>query len=758
MNRLNRILQALILALGLTLGYTLSLSAQEGYSEGFTLEEIVVTAEKRTENIQDLPSSVSVLTGDSLMELGKTTTAQILEDVPNVRWSAQNSFTGAGVASADSGITIRGVQQKQTSDGQPPAATATYVDDVFQGIGGNYDVARVEVLRGPQGTLYGRSATGGVVAFHTNDPKLSEFSGIVSGEAAKQNSLNFQGAINIPIGESFALRTAAHKLARDGFFNKDGGHTETREGRIKFLYQPSDKLNILFTGSFNEVQSNSGGSTVYLTSPTTFDYNSNSTDVVLASSWARTIQGALNFSYNFEHSTLTYIGAYRKYVDDKNPGTVMAMGQWVARSVLVNPGETFHTEEIRLASDSESWLKWLIGANYYYSKFDRVMTGYHVSSHQGPGGPPDDPNTSNVFVFSMRPYGHYENSGIFTEETFNLRDDMRITAGLRYDESEVLGQYDYDYNMNVNIWGNAFNPAEIRSFNYAKTLQWSNITYKARWEYDITPNNMLYALTATGFQPGDIRITSKSVYGNGMNQAPTDVLFFALPYDEEKLISYEVGSKNQFLNNTLQLNLSAFYYNYDGYRSAINTATMGPPSYVIVATPLRMIGAEADSTWLVTSEDKLSLSVALLDARIMDYPEIEGFGPSKKYLQLERLPNNPPLTADLNYDHTFSLADGSILAPRATLRYTSGLYVSQLTESQVKMGQMPYAWQKAYMLGDVGITWISSTGMYSASAIVRNVTDEEYKTGVGISSWKLTDNTATPGDPRTWSMNFSIRF
>jgi outer membrane receptor protein involved in Fe transport len=153
-------------------------ASQSGGSGSDTLEEVVVTAQRRVEDVQKVPASIVVLQGTDLQEQGRISTQQILEDVPNVTYAAPNQVLGGAVSGGDNpngNITIRGVQSTQQTAGiAGPSATATYVDDVYQGIGGDFDINRVEVLRGPQGTLYGRSATGGVVAFHTNDPQLGQ--------------------------------------------------------------------------------------------------------------------------------------------------------------------------------------------------------------------------------------------------------------------------------------------------------------------------------------------------------------------------------------------------------------------------------------------------------------------------------------------------------------------------------------------------------------------------------------------------------
>ena len=180
--RLLLILFALIIGTAFVFGDLAIVIAQETANSEFTLEEITVTAEKRAVNIQTVASSITAIEASDLMEQGKITAAEILESVPNLTYRG------------DTNITIRGVKKTQEAGGGSPVpnATATYVDDIYEGIGGTYDINRVEVLRGPQGTLYGRSATGGVVAFHTNDSKLGKFSADMSNEYGTKSRIPAQ--------------------------------------------------------------------------------------------------------------------------------------------------------------------------------------------------------------------------------------------------------------------------------------------------------------------------------------------------------------------------------------------------------------------------------------------------------------------------------------------------------------------------------------------------------------------------------------
>jgi outer membrane receptor protein involved in Fe transport len=733
--------------------------AQGSSSNEFTLEEITVTAEKRSANLEKVATSIVALDGSDLSELSKATTAEILRDLPNISFSevggARPPFLNSN---PNGGVSIRGINfDANTTDGQPPSATATYVDDVFQGIGGDYDINRVEVLRGPQGTLYGRSSTAGVVSFHTNDPKLSEFSGNVSFEGGTASRKNVEAAVNIPLGDQFALRVAGHYIEQDGYsYNPDGGWYKNIEGRIKAKYQPTDKLQILASLSMFDHKDASGGYTAYLTAPDKINYHASFVDAVR--SGPRTSdQASLNVNYDFGGSALTYVGSYRDYKDDSSPPFFMTPPGQVLQDLRINPGEHFWTHEVRLTSNTEGWWTWLIGANYYKGDYKRTETTTQVAGSDFNGNP--DPQVDGALVFTQNVNGYTVNYGVFTEETFNLRKDLRLTAGLRYDKTEVKGFESYLVNMNFDQFGNNFStPVNNMFASIDDTLHLSDVTYKLRLEYDVTPNNLLYVLTSSGFLPGTIKLTNFFVYPPG-SFAPTSVEFIKLPEDEQKLITYEMGSKNRFWDNKLQLNGDVFYYDFTGYRTTLNVAPPGPnaPDWVTLGTPERMIGAELEGTWLITSSDKVSLTAGYTNKKMKKFPTIPGIGSIKTYMAKTQ---DTIFSANLNYEHVFAFDNGSTLVPRAILHYTPGKYLTTLTQAQLNAGRAPYAWQDSYVLGDINVTWTSPNGMYAVTGNVKNITDKEYKTGVTIySGGPYGNNTVVNvGDPRTIDLMLKVKF
>jgi iron complex outermembrane receptor protein len=768
--RRRRKMRKILLTLATAAAFVLAAGAswaQEAASDEFTLEEITVTAEKRASNLQELPSSVVALPGEDLVSQGKTTTAQILESVPNLK------FIDGGEANPLGNISIRGIQRTQEAGGLQevlPSSTAAYVDGVYQGIGGNYDVDRVEVLRGPQGTLYGRSATGGVVAFYTNNPELDKFAGDITAETGTASLINLQGAINVPVGEKVAFRAAGHYYSRDGYFDAEAGQTETKEGRIKVLYQPTEVFDIVLSGSLAETQSWGGGDSPILSDPDTIDYDGGTYSEPSEGAPHKYRQIALTANYDLGGSTLTYVGGFHDY-DSSGIGAEAAAGEEGHFHVDVNdwPANDYFSHEARWTSDSDGPLSWLVGVNYFKNRYDQYISSSQTTF-------PEDPDLSAAEGYLVPKWertmdGTFENYGIFTEETFELRDDFRITAGLRYDKTKIMQSVSMYQNTNQTAAGSYQYPiipsgGELNDY----TQKYDNLTYKLRFEYDPTPDSMLYFMTASGFLPGTAVLTSA---GGG------EFKIMILP--EQELVSYELGSKNQFLDNRLRLNASLFYYDYEAYPEAINiNPGGGPPIFTEVAMDVDMMGLELYMEYLITMNDKVSFSAGYLKADITGLPDTVTWVPSappgmtaddpydtsgSDAFLLDELPGNPEWTLTLDYDHTFSFGNGSTLVPRAEMVYTSGYNMYQLNYLQVSPYRdadedlTAYNERDDLVLVHIGTTWTSPSQTLALTGYIRNVFDEEYKSDIDISNTRSASNVGvTPGDPRTWGLMVSYKF
>jgi iron complex outermembrane receptor protein len=388
---------------------------------------------------------------------------------------------------------------------------------------------------------------------------------------------------------------------------------------------------------------------------------------------------------------------------------------------------------------------------------------------------PDLEASFDAPVFAEHMQGSIKEYGIFTEETLDIRDDFRVTLGLRYDKTKVEDYPFMQINKNVGDLGASLNPVDWVETPYiAVTPTFDEITYKLRFEYDLTPENMLYALAGTGYISGMTAFSPEFIYPPGPppppGTPPDDVDFIVREYEQMEVTSYELGSKNRFLNDTLQLNTALFYLDFEGYQQAVQTnpGDPPPPLFDVVSVPVIMKGLELDATWLITPYDKVGLSAGWLDAKIDEYPNMPGSTTStKEMMYLERVPGLPEVTATLQYDHTFLFGNGSSLIPRIEARYTSSYYIQQVSRDEATnpldatVGPetiLPYIDQDSTVHLNLGATWTSPEDMWTVTGHVRNALDEEVKMNFQTSMGQDSYPTVTLGDPRTYGIMVGVRF
>lgn len=707
--------------------------AQTDASSGgvVALEEVIVTAERRTSDVQRTAAAVSVRNGEDLLGEGRYSVRQILEDVPGIGYVDLGGITAGGTDTAGNNVIMRGVPSNiPLATLSPPPTTATYVDGIYEGIGGAYDIDRVEVLRGPQGTLYGRSATAGVVAIHTHNPKFDRFAADVAVEAGNYNLRHVTGGVNVPVNDKLALRLSGNHYERDGYYSKKGGALETNDGRLKLLYQPIEQVSILLGAAFRDNETHTGGKNGVAVRPGEFDYQT----VPVADGENQFRQYWATVDWDLGFGVLTYQGALRSWEQDAD----LLIGGIFLQTVKT-PKDDFVTHEIRLASDKDSRIAWQVGTIYYDNQLRNSYNNYVWSGYAG--GPPF---TAGSLVFERSSSRNTRDYGAFGELTFPFSDSTRVTAGLRYDFARVEVSQ-------INFYNPAFPgvaPAQTQVLGPPQgTQEFENVTYRLRFEHDLSPRNLVYAMGSTGFLPGDVQIGAATA-----TQAP-QIQTFA----EETLTAYEAGSKNRFFDDRVQLNASVYYYDYEGLQQAVAVSSVESQVFTI---PANMTGLELESLFQITEDDRLSLSYSYTDSRYGDKPAaFAALVPQK------RLPRVAPHTANLTYDHVFRLPGDSTLTGSVAARYFSAHVIESLTPAQLASSLNGYGWN-AYAtvpdttIFDVSGTWRSAGGGYSVTAYVRNLADERYTISLGLTQRSPTTYSANgaQSEPRNVGVTVSAHF
>jgi outer membrane receptor protein involved in Fe transport len=686
------------------------------------LEEVVITSERRSSTVQKTAASITVKNGKSMAEAGQTSLSQMLEDVPGV---SIGSSGGATTDSLGASVVVRGVQPDTLAGGasSPAPTTAVYIDGVFNGIGGDYDVARMEVLRGPQGTLYGRSATSGVVSIITNNPELKHSGGDILLEGGTAGLKHGTGVANIALGDTVALRVAVNDFQRDGFYSKDGGYARTRSQRAKLLFKPSEDFSLLLGAAAQRQDVHSGGLTMTATGPTR--YAKSESTVADQQYTSKQYWGQMD--WNLGWAGLTWIPSYRSW---ETHGLQNISG--IIEQANNYPKDSFVTQELRLTSKDSGPLKWLVGAFYYNNEYQNKSSATWIASQ--------------ALVWEQNIEKSTKNLGLFGESTWSLRPDTRLTAGLRVDttRSETSGYYtansttatDTATSPTMSGWGLPESLSTATLTREQGRLSLHNTTFKLRVEHDLAPSNAVYAIIASGFLPGDSQFTKTA---SGAT---------AMPYDQQKLMSYEIGSKNRFLDGQLTVNASLYYYDYSGFQTTANTSgNPSDPAYAVVTSAARMGGAELEARWRLSPSDALSLSYAHTSARYVD-----SNASFKTYVAQTRIPGIAPNTATLGYDHVFSIAAGSLRA-HADARLQSAY--SLAAQSVADTTTYPLSWNRAgsATFVNANLSWDSPDGIYTVTGYVRNITDKKVR-----SSFLPSDASITLSDPRTFGVVLQAHF
>lgn len=681
--------------------------AEKSNAEG--LGDIIVTASRRATSLQKESRIVSALGSDELRRAGVTDATSLAASVTGVTVALtgpllQPSIRGIG----DRTVTATGDQVIATSvDGvfhsRPYTASVAF-----------YDLERVEILKGPQGTLYGRNATAGALNIITNKPNR-ELGGYLEGEYGNYNSKRFDGALNVPLGDSLAMRFAGHWEDRDGYLSDGYDDRNVAAGRLHILWNPSDRTSLLMSAEY----SHQGGLGVAsVPSPAVFSGNpwTGPTDpaslVLLTTSvpfgglYAASLQRdgfqdvdstqiSATLEHEFDWATLTVIPAY---IHGHNKSLNYASGVVAFYADTVSDS---YSGEVRLSAPAGSSVEWVVGAY-----------GSSESVH--------DISQANVLVngitYSERPNLDDDNWALFAEAKAPVLDRFRVIGGLRYTyEKKTTGGFS----------GQAPSTPVTRLPIVATTgapidgsLTVRRLNWRAGFEYDVAPASMLYATVATGFKAGGF-----------FNSAAPNT------YRPEKLTAYEVGIKNRFFDDKVQFNLEAFYWDYkDRQESFVSTVLPAGVAIVTVnAASVTLKGANASLAVQVTQDDQITGEVEYLDTKydsfvynpvhlgppgappvtgcpatagaLFDTVDCSGFG----------LARAPKWSGRVAYRHIQPLSNGSELELSVSGSFSSSYWLSNDFFTTLK--------ENGYFSSDASLTWRSSENRYSITAFMKNIGD-----------------------------------
>ena len=586
--------------------------------------EVVVTAQKRSENVQKVPLAVTPVAGPKLVDQGVVSVRELGQVAPAIILGQDYIYTQ---------IDIRGVGANNDAPALDPAV-AFNIDGIYQArdygtYGSFYDVDRVEVLRGPQGTLWGRNATGGSINLITNKP-VDAFHAAAEIEYGNYNTLRSFAMLNIPLGEDLAIRGAFQQAKHDGYLTSGFNDQDSYAGRLQALYH-HEGFSLLLGGDYFRDYSTGAHTVVGLP----YAQPSNPWFDPLAPlpddhshfrSWSLHAQLDVDLGGGY---TLTEIPAYKRVdIDSKDP----VVGVY---SSGISNDKAF-SNELRVASPSMSPLKWVAGV-YYFKEDDFSNSLYY--SH------------SPFFSFdsaTINPDIAEQSWALFGQATYDLTAHVRLTGGLRYssDNKVATGQ------NNVTLTFPFSPPFPLIVHNPAvpddfPSTTWHHLDWRVGVDADLTPDTLVYANIATGNLEGGFNLGAK---------------IGLLPdFNPEKLTAYTAGMKNSFMDGRLKLNWEAFYYDYNNYIVSVYlTQGAAAGQFALFNTPARIYGGELEGTWYATQDDVFNASLSLLHARYGTF--VQNFvSTGLQNLSGKALMRSPTASFQLGYEHSFWLANGSAI-------------------------------------------------------------------------------------------------
>lgn len=685
---------------GLCLSFTAGAQAQTG-ADGATkydeLETVVITAERRETDVQRTPISITAVSGEDLADAAKATIEDALRTVPAVQISG-------GIF--NSAVFIRGLGPSLNTD---PAVNMS-VDGVYQSdglVGSQYDVARMEVLRGPQGTLYGRNATAGSVNVINNDPSNTyEASGSL--QVGNYNAVRTQAVLNVPLSDTLSVRTAAMLSRHDGYLSNGHQDEDTTSARLKLRYAPSEAVSVLLAGEYLHLGGNGQGNVLApLANHPGGDpwYSGNQKGVTDA----RKTSAYAKVDWDLGWGVLTYQPSYYKF-DLFWELDLLGNGLGVT-----NRTSKQHTEELHIASPSSSRIQWIGGL--YYLKRDFIDMGPLAARRAIGTGRSLSTAAGTNFTY-VTTWQYAESQAAFAQATFPLTDTLRLTGGARYTSDKKTGR-GTAWTVNrtaltpgVGYGGGDFINAALNTSlpSASRSRTDKELTWKAAVEFDVTPTSMLYAQVAKGFKSGGINSFSTGLVAGGYSTPTT--------FEPESMLAYELGSKNRLFNNRLQVNASAYYYDYkDQQIFTIIPQPGGPPRVeVLNAATSTIYGAELEAQWLATRSDNITLNVSYNHSYFDEFGAVTATN-----LGGNRSDTQEPLAPLWNiapgYEHVFDLGDHGTLSVSGEMRFISE------HDSTIER-PVTDQFQPSYHKSDARIVYSALEDKWKLSAFVNNIENE----------------------------------
>jgi len=725
--------------------------AQSNASEAGNVDDIIVTATRQSTQLSKTPIAMSAVTNTALRDAGIIDARALTNAVPNISVTETGQITIRGVTSSDG-----------TEKGDPSAAyllDGIYIARPDEVLGAYYDLERVEVLRGPQGTLYGRNTTAGVINVISARP-TNAFEASLDGRYGNLDMIGVTGMINVPVGDTLGVRAAVNYDRRNSYLLKGvpsnislNPNRDMLSSRLSFGGTLGDNFTFVVRGHFTQAkgaQLNSVPTRVFFPGGVTVGvdpiYVGGSSKYLRTLPYAQQFPNNRNnkaygimgeFTYDFGPVQLTYLGSYRETKRRANQNYFLF-------GALNNPATSHgdfeqNSHELRAAFGAGNPLHGQAGIYYFKEELSlELILGNPLASLVAPG--------AIGFAFPQGPVVARSEAG-FGQLTYDITPDLHVTGGIRYtkDFKSRDGGTVADFPNTASIPASLLPKCtglrcvlsqNIAAQNYKKT------TWKFGIDYDAPGLGLFYASVSSGYKAGGFNdgcVTGHGL-GCGLNESQ-------LYYNPETLTAYEAGFKVKLIENALRLNVSAFHYDYGNLQLSQSTVVGGVPQVLTQnAGTAKVDGVEFEALINPSDNDRVELSFNYLDARYSNFTPTLASGASRNFkgLQLDR---SPKYTAVAGYTHTFQIGDGGKIDAAVRTHLSAEYHLQDL-------GALVQYRQPSFTKTDVTLTYTAPKGRWYVQGFAKNLENEI--TLEAASSGIV--GAATIGEPRTFGIRTGIKF
>ena len=676
--------------------------AQGTSADAAVLKEVVVTATRRSEDIQNVSLSATVLDEDLLTDKGVVNLYALQYAAPGI------TVTQYGSANV---FNIRGLGRSQV-DIDVPSGVVIYRDGAptIAGYFQNepyFDMESIEVYRGPQGTLVGKTAAGGAVFINTNDPKAGDLTGSVEAGFANYNAIEGTGIVNLPLGDTAAVRLGFNHYERDDFYdsitgdyNGHPGEVDNNSFRLGLLLEPSDHFRTVLKLDYHDLDFGGNVTTVYGEKPLG-DVVQNVNDFQYTDESLRVV---LDMKYLFANGiTLSSLTGYQDIASVNNLDVNATLPNYYEFNSRIDA--TVTSQEINLISPDDQRFKWVLGFFWQYQNAELPPWqegGFNFIGLFFPRG---------VLPWATSPWDNEETDwAVFAHVIFPLGDKLELETGVRYSDyqRDQFTEWLLDFGVTTTQGPTAPWPGTTPGGD-RQSISEDSVDWQAALNYTVNDDQFLYALVSRGHITGGINIFP-----------PFHI------YDEMEVINYEGGWKGSWLGDRFHTQFTVYYETYDNYQAnfAETIAGINFPTNRNADTKSDLKGVEL-SGQAQLGGFALDFGVAYLDSKLGTFNDVvDPFRtPPDNVVNLSgaRSPFTPEWTGNIGMAYEFNAGAFSV-TPRVDVSYVS--------ETQAALWDTPMETLESRTLTNAQLVVEPSSGKWTATLWGTNVSDKHYIAGI----------------------------